>query len=40
MSASCLPRAAGRIRQAADPNPVEYAVLFLVIVAGVLTYLR
>jgi hypothetical protein len=40
MTPSCLPRAVVRVRQAADPNPVEYAVLFLVIVAGVLTYLR
>jgi hypothetical protein len=40
MTAKSLPRTVGRIRQTAGPNPVEYAVLFLVIVAGVLTYLR
>jgi len=28
------------IRQAAGPNPVEYAVLFLVVVAGVLALAR
>jgi hypothetical protein len=28
------------VRQAAGPNPVEYAVLFLVVVAGVLTLVR
>jgi hypothetical protein len=34
MTSSCLPRTF------AGPNPVEYAVLFLGIVASVLTYLR
>jgi hypothetical protein len=28
------------VRQAAGPNPVEYAVLFLVVVAGVLALAR
>ncbi|HEX3151100.1 MAG TPA: hypothetical protein VHR66_23675 [Gemmataceae bacterium] len=28
------------VRQAAGPNPIEYAVWFLVVVAGVLTLFR
>lgn len=39
MTPSSLSRPAALVRPSADPNPVEYAVLFLVIVAGVLTYL-
>ena len=40
MTPRCLPRPAALARPAAGPNPVEYAVLFLVVVAGVLTWLR
>jgi hypothetical protein len=40
MTATRLTRPAALARQAAGPNPLEYAVLFLVVVAGVLTYLR
>jgi hypothetical protein len=40
MTPTYPPRPAVRIGRAAEPNLVEYAVLFLVVVAGVLTYLR
>jgi hypothetical protein len=40
MTPSCLPYPTVGVRQVAGPNPVEYAVLFLVIVAGMLVYLR
>ena len=35
-----LARPLAAVRQAAAPNPVEYAVLFLVVVAGVLALVR
>jgi hypothetical protein len=40
MTSTCLSRPGTRVRQIAGPNPIEYAVLFLIVVAGVLTYLR
>lgn len=36
MTATCLTNPIAAVRQAGGPNPVEYAVLFLVVVAGVL----
>jgi hypothetical protein len=43
MTPTSLARFAGplaHVRQIAGPNPVEYAVLFLVVVAGVLALAR
>ena len=35
-----LARSLAAVRQASGPYPVEYIVLFLVVVAGVLTLIR
>jgi hypothetical protein len=43
MTSTCVARIARpalAVRQAGGPNLVEYAVLFLVVVAGVLTLVR
>ena len=40
MTPTSLARPLAAVRQAAGPNPVEYAVLFLVVVAGVLALVR
>jgi hypothetical protein len=40
MTSTTLARPLAAVRRAAGPSPVEYAVLFLVVVAGVLTLVR
>jgi hypothetical protein len=40
MTSTYPSRRAAHVCQAAGPNPIEYLVLFLVVVAGVLTCLR
>ena len=40
MTPTQLTRPLGAVRQAGGPYPIEYVVLFLFVVAGVLTLLR
>ena len=40
MTPATLTHPLAAIRRAAGPSPLEYAVLFLVVVAGVLTVVR